>query len=245
MISFDDISKNYNGVSALHNFSLEIDAGETVGLIGPSGGGKTTALKLVNGLVTPDKGTLSIEGRPIEDWDMKILRQSIGYVIQEVGLFPHWTVSRNIGVSLTLAGWDETRIGKRVNELLDLVHLDPSIYSRRYPHELSGGQAQRIGVARALALKPKILLMDEPFGALDPLIRSNLQQELLAILAEVQTTTLLVTHDLAEVFRLVDRAAVVFNGTIEQVANPQKLYQHPQSDYLKQLIAAEIIPVVS
>lgn len=245
MISFDDVSKHYNGVPALRNFSLDINEGETVGLIGPSGGGKTTALKLVNGLVAPDKGSISIDGRPIEDWDMKALRQSIGYVIQEVGLFPHWTVRRNIGVSLTLAGWDEARIRKRVDELLDLVHLDPSIYSGRYPHELSGGQAQRIGVARALALKPKILLMDEPFGALDPLIRSNLQQELLAILASVNTTTLLVTHDLAEAFRLVDRAAVVYNGTVEQVASPQTLYRHPQSEYLKQLIAAEIIPVVT
>ncbi|MCH7521952.1 MAG: ATP-binding cassette domain-containing protein, partial [Candidatus Marinimicrobia bacterium] len=218
-----------------------VEAGETVVFIGPSGGGKTTALKMVNGLVQPSSGRITVQGKPVSEWDIKALRQSIGYVIQQVGLFPHWTVARNIAILPQLAGWSRAERDRRVDELLELVDLEPASFRDRYPHELSGGQAQRIGVARALALRPAILLMDEPFGALDPLIRAQLQAELLRILAQVQTTTLLVTHDLPEAFRMGDRIAVLVNGRVEQIDTPENLLRHPTSPFLKQLMEAELI----
>ena len=241
MITFLSVHKSYHKVPAIRDLSLTVEAGETVVFIGPSGGGKTTALKMVKGLVQPSSGRITVQGKPVSEWDIKALRQSIGYVIQQVGLFPHWTVARNIAILPQLAGWSRAERDRRVDELLELVDLEPASFRDRYPHELSGEQAQRIGVARALALRPAILLMDEPFGALDPLIRAQLQAELLRILAQVQTTTLLVTHDLPEAFRMGDRIAVLVNGRVEQIDTPENLLRHPTSPFLKQLMEAELI----
>ncbi len=241
MIEFQTASKTYGQSRALQGLTLAVEAGETVVLIGPSGGGKTTALKLVNGLVQPTAGDVLVDGRSVTAWDLLALRRSIGYVIQEVGLFPHWTIAANVGLLPRLVGWDAKDIDRRVNELLELVALDPVEFGTRYPRELSGGQAQRVGVARALALKPGILLMDEPFGALDPLLRVQLQQELLRILAEVHTTTLLVTHDLPEAFRMADRIAVLVDGQLQQVDTPAALRRAPQSEFIRRLMAAELM----
>ena len=241
MITFSSVSKAYNGTLVVHDLDLEVEPGQITVLIGPSGGGKTTILKMVNGLVQPNSGTVLVGGKSVLEWDLRALRRSIGYVIQEVGLFPHWTVARNIALLPRLDGWGQTDIAHRVDELLDLVALDPAVFRQRYPHELSGGQAQRVGVARALALRPGILLMDEPFGALDPLIRAQLQSELLRILDEVQTTTLLVTHDLAEAFRLGGRIAILVGGRLEQVDTPDHILQHPDSPFIRQLMDAELI----
>ena len=241
MIQYSTVSMSYDGTPALSGLDLSVEQGETVVLIGPSGGGKTTALKMVNGLVTPTSGTVTVDGRPVAAWDLQELRRRIGYVIQEVGLFPHWNVARNVGVLPRLAGWDQGEIDHRVDELLQLVGLEPGSYGQRYPHELSGGEAQRVGVARALALKPAILLMDEPFGALDPLTRAQLQRELLRILAEVKMTTLLVTHDLAEAFRLGDRVAVLVGGRLEQVDTPGRIRSGRESPFIRQLMDAELI----
>ena len=241
MIEFQTASKTYGQTEVLQGLTLAVEAGETVVLIGPSGGGKTTALKLVNGLVQPTSGTVLVDGRSVAAWDLLALRRSIGYVIQEVGLFPHWTVAANVGLLPRLLGWGAVEIDRRVNELLELVALDPGEYRQRYPRELSGGQTQRVGVARALALKPGILLMDEPFGALDPLLRAQLQQELLRILAEVHTTTLLVTHDLPEAFRMADRIAVLVDGQLQQVDTPAELRRAPKSEFIRRLMAAELM----
>ncbi len=241
MIEFQTASKTYGQTEMLHGLTLAVEAGETVVLIGPSGGGKTTALKLVNGLVQPTSGTVLVDGRSVDSWDLLALRRSIGYVIQEVGLFPHWTVAANVGLLPRLLGWGAGEIDRRVNELLELVALDPGEFRQRYPRELSGGQTQRVGVARALALKPGILLMDEPFGALDPLLRAQLQQELLRILAEVHTTTLLVTHDLPEAFRMADRIGVLVDGQLQQVDTPAELRRAPQSEFIRRLMTAELM----
>ena len=241
MIEFQTASKTYGQTEVLQGLTLAVEAGETVVLIGPSGGGKTTALKLVNGLVQPTSGAVLVDGRSVASWDLLALRRSIGYVIQEVGLFPHWTVAANVGLLPRLLGWGAGEIDRRVNELLELVALDPGEYRQRYPRELSGGQTQRVGVARALALKPGILLMDEPFGALDPLLRAQLQQELLRILAEVHTTTLLVTHDLPEAFRMADRIAVLVDGQLQQVDTPAELRRAPKSEFIRRLMAAELM----
>ncbi len=241
MIEFQTVTKTYGGLPALNELTFKVEPGETVVLIGPSGGGKTTALKLVNSLVAPSAGQVLVDGRPVDAWDQLALRRSIGYVIQEVGLFPHWTVAANVGMLPRLMGWNTSEIDRRVDELLELVALDPGEYGPRYPRELSGGQAQRVGVARALALKPAVLLMDEPFGALDPLLRAQLQSELLRILAEVNTTTLLVTHDLPEAFRLAGRIGVLVDGRLEQVDTPAGLRRNPQSEFIRQLLAAELL----
>lgn len=241
MIQFSAVSMSYGGAPIIRDLNLEVAAGETVVLIGPSGGGKTTALKMVNGLVMPTAGRVEVNGRPVERWDLRALRRISGYVIQEVGLFPHWTVARNVGILPRLSGWDGGKIARRVDELLALVELNPAEYGPRYPHELSGGEAQRVGVARALALKPAILLMDEPFGALDPLTRAQLQEELLRILGELNVATLLVTHDLAEAFRLADRVAVLVEGRLEQVDTPQRMLAQPESAFIRRLLAAELI----
>ena len=184
-----------------------------------------------------------VNGKPVHEWDTIALRRTIGYAIQQVGLFPHWTVARNVGVLPELEGWPRKDIDERIDELLTLVALDPGLMRIRYPRELSGGQAQRVGVARALALKPSVLLLDEPFGALDPLSRARLQEELLRILEEVETTTLFVTHNLTEAFRLGHRIAVLADGRLEQIGSPQDLVNDPTSPFLKQLLEAELLQV--
>ena len=214
-IEFRDVRYSRTGGPAvLDRFTLSIAAGETVALVGRSGAGKTTALKLVNRLLTPDAGAVLVQGRDTRDWDPIRLRRSVGYVLQEGGLFPHMTVAGNIAVILRLEGWDAARAEARVSELLDTVGLPPDTYARRWPHELSGGQRQRIGVARALAVDPPVLLMDEPFGAIDPTTRAELHAEFLRLQAALRKTVVIVTHDMAEALTLSDRIGVIDNGTL-------------------------------
>jgi osmoprotectant transport system ATP-binding protein len=214
IIDFRQVSYRLNGTAdILENLNLEIRRGETLVLLGRSGSGKTTTLKLINALLAPTAGEICVDGRPLGEWDVIRLRRNIGYVIQEVGLFPHFTIERNIGLVPRIENWPADRIRARVSELLKLVGLDPQIASR-YPHELSGGQRQRVGVARALAADPPILLMDEPFGALDPLTRAELQQEFLDLQSSLRKTVVFVTHDLHEALLLGTRIALMEAGQL-------------------------------
>jgi len=213
-IEFCDVSYRLNGgAPLLRNLNLTIHRGETLVLLGRSGSGKTTTLKLINHLLSPTEGEVRVDGRPLREWDVIRLRRMIGYVIQEAGLFPHYTVERNIGLVPKVEGWPEERIRERVRELLQLVGLEPQLASR-YPRDLSGGQRQRVGVARALAVDPPFLLMDEPFAALDPLTRAELQREFLALQARLQKTVVFVTHDLREALLLGSRIALLEAGRL-------------------------------
>jgi osmoprotectant transport system ATP-binding protein len=219
-IQFRNVSYRFdNGNPLLHNLNLEVRAGETLVLLGRSGSGKTTTLKLINRLLTPSDGDIQINGRSLRDWDVIRLRRTIGYVIQEVGLFPHFTVARNVGVVPHLEQWPAERIQKRVEELLQLVGLETQL-AARYPPELSGGQRQRVGVARALAADPPFLLMDEPFGALDPITRADLQREFLALQRRLGKTVIFVTHDLREAMLLGTRIALMEGGRLLTVKTP-------------------------
>jgi osmoprotectant transport system ATP-binding protein len=221
-IEFRNVSYGLNGGSeVLRDLNLEIRHGETLVLLGRSGSGKTTTLKLVNRLLTATEGEICVDGRPLREWDVIRLRRMIGYVIQEAGLFPHYTVERNIGLVPKIEGWPRDRIRQRVKELLILVGLEPQIGSR-YPRELSGGQRQRVGVARALAVDPPFLLMDEPFGALDPLTRVELQREFLALQKRLQKTVVFVTHDLREALLLGSRIALLEAGRLLAVHTKQE-----------------------
>ena len=237
MISLREVSKVWpGGVCAVDRLSLEIDSGEIVVLLGSSGCGKTTTLKLINRLVEPSAGRILIEGRDVADQDPVGLRRRIGYVFQGIGLFPHRSVAANVGAIPSLLGWRAARIEARVDELLELVGLDPASYRNRRPHELSGGQQQRVGVARALAAEASILLMDEPFGALDPLTRDALQQELLAMRRRLGLTILLVTHDVSEALLLADRVAVLAAGRILQLGTPAELFASPATPEVARLL---------
>lgn len=237
MISLREVSKVWpNGVCAVDGLSLEIDSGEIVVLLGSSGCGKTTTLKLINRLVEPSAGRILIDGRDVADQDPVGLRRRIGYVFQGIGLFPHRSVAANVGAIPSLLGWRAARIEARVDELLELVGLDPASFRNRRPHELSGGQQQRVGVARALAAEASILLMDEPFGALDPLSRDALQQELLAMRRRLGLTILLVTHDVSEALLLADRVAVLDAGRILQFGTPEELFASPATPEVTRLL---------
>ena len=209
--------------SVLRGLNLTIDGGETVALVGRSGAGKSTILKLINGLLTADAGQVFVEGRDTREWNAYELRRRVGYVLQEVGLFPHMTVATNVAVVPRLLGWNPPRIEDRVNEVLALVGLPAGVFAMRWPHELSGGQRQRVGVARALAADPPFLLMDEPFGALDPITRAELHREFRRIQAEVRKTVVIVTHDMGEAFVLASRVGVLADGTIAEIASPARL----------------------
>lgn len=235
VIEFRNVFYRTDGTPVLSDFSLEIASGETLILLGRSGSGKTTTLKLVNRLLTPTSGQIRVNGVPNSEANVIHLRRGIGYVIQEVGLFPHFTVERNIGLVPAISGWAADQIRDRARELLQLVGLPPEIASR-YPHQLSGGQRQRVGVARALAADPEILLMDEPFGALDPLTRDQLQREFLSLQQKLQKTVLFVTHDLHEALRLGSRIALMESGKLVTVLTPQDFLKsgHPlASAYVK------------
>jgi len=220
-LEFRGVSYRINGSLILDNLSFGIEPSRTLVLLGRSGSGKTTALKMVNGLLFPTSGQVLVESRATSDSDLIQLRRSIGYVIQEVGLFPHFTVARNIGIVPKIEEWKEDRIRARVQELLQLVGLAPEI-ANRYPHQLSGGQRQRVGVARALAADPEILLMDEPFGALDPLTRDELQREFLTLQRGLHKTVVFVTHDLREALRLGSRIALMEAGKLVTVLTPNE-----------------------
>jgi osmoprotectant transport system ATP-binding protein len=211
------------GRALLQQLSLAVDEGETLALIGRSGSGKTTALKLVNALVTPTEGEVRVAGRATTAWDPIRLRRRTGWVIQEVGLFPHLTVARNVGLVPELEGWEESRVRARVEELLEVVGLPAAEYAGRYPSELSGGQRQRVGVARALAADPPLVLLDEPFGALDPVTRVELQREFRALQTRLGKTAVFVTHDMREAAHVGDRIGVLANGRLVAIGTPAEL----------------------
>ena len=221
VIEFRDVSYRVEQTQVLSGLSLKATQGETLMLLGRSGSGKTTALKLVNRLVTPTSGEIRVRGTSNVEVDVIHLRRGIGYVIQDVGLFPHFTVERNVGLVPRIEGWSEDRVGARVRELLQLVGLAPE-FASRYPRQLSGGQRQRVGVARALAADPEILLMDEPFGALDPLTRDELQREFLSLQQRLRKTVLFVTHDLREALRLGSRIALMEAGKLVTALSPRE-----------------------
>lgn len=239
-IVFDGVTVRYAGVerNAVTDVSLEVAGGELVVLLGPSGCGKSTLLRTVNRLVPLQSGRVEVDGTDVAQLDAVELRRSIGYVIQAVGLFANMTVAQNIAVVPTLLGWERREIDARVDELLQLVGLDPAAYRNRRPSALSGGEAQRIGVARAIAARPRALLMDEPFGAVDVVVRTALQRELIRIVGELHTTTLFVTHDVDEAFRLADRIVVMREGRIEQTGAPFDVFQEPATAYVRQLVHA-------
>jgi osmoprotectant transport system ATP-binding protein len=222
IVEFQRVSYRIGGREILRDLSLAIEAGETIVLLGRSGSGKTTALKMVNGLLFPTEGEVRVEGKVTTAWDPVRLRRRIGYVIQDVGLFPHFTVERNVGLVPRLEGWDEPKIAARVKQLLREVELDPALFAMRYPRQLSGGQKQRVGVARALAADPPLLLFDEPFGALDPVTRLELQKQYLALRRELHKTSIFVTHDVREALMLASRIVLLHNGTLELVATPEE-----------------------
>jgi osmoprotectant transport system ATP-binding protein len=207
----------------LRGLDLDISSGETIALVGRSGAGKSTLLKAINGLIVPERGTVLVEGRDTREWNPFELRRRIGYVLQEIGLFPHLTVGENVAIVPNLLGWAAPRISRRVEEMLDLVGLPPGQYAARPALELSGGQRQRVGVARALAADPPILLMDEPFGALDPVTRAELHREFRRIQQRLRKTVVIVTHDMAEAFALATRVGVLDDGTIAQLEAPKTL----------------------
>jgi osmoprotectant transport system ATP-binding protein len=215
MIDFRNVSYSADGQrDVLSNLNLQVDAGETLVLLGRSGCGKTTTLKMINRLLDPTEGEVLVEGRRVREWDPIRLRRRIGYVIQEVGLLPHFTIERNIALLPELEGWPPERRRRRVDEMLNMVALDPEHFRRRYPRELSGGQRQRVGVARALAADPPILLMDEPFGALDPLTRAEIQRQFFALQERLRKTIIFVTHDIGEALILGTRIALLERGRI-------------------------------
>ncbi|WP_030846011.1 ABC transporter ATP-binding protein [Streptomyces sp. NRRL F-4474] len=240
MIRFEHVTKRYpDGTTAVEDLSFEVAEGELVTLVGPSGCGKTTTMKMVNRLIDPTSGRILLDGEDIAAADPVELRRRIGYVIQQVGLFPHKTVLENTATVPQLIGTPKAAARARAAELLELVGLDPSVYGGRYPEQLSGGQRQRVGVARALAADPPVLLMDEPFGAVDPVVRERLQNEFLTLQKTVRKTILLVTHDLEEAIRLGDRIAVYGTGTIEQFDRPAAVLGDPATPYVASFVGAD------
>lgn len=241
MIRLDRVAKRFpDGTIAVHELTMDVARGELVTLVGPSGCGKTTTLKMVNRLIEPTSGRIFINGRDVTRVDAVELRRGIGYVIQSVGLFPHRTIEQNVAVVPELAGWPRARRRARARELLELVGLDPVRHGRRYPHELSGGQRQRVGVARALAVDPPVLLMDEPFSAVDPVVRSQLQDEFLRLQDEVRKTILFVTHDIEEAVRLGDRTAVFAQGGhLEQYDTPAAILGTPATPFVADFVGAD------
>lgn len=220
LVQFSGVSVSLSNNPILFDLNLKVERGETLVLLGESGCGKTTTLKLVNRLLLPTSGEVLVEGRATTAWDPIALRRHIGYVIQEGGLFPHFTIARNVALVPSLSGWDEARIGERVRELLNLVGLDPERFAERYPRELSGGQRQRVGVARALAADPPLLLLDEPFGALDPLTRASLQREFADLSHRLGKTAILVTHDVREALVLATRIGLMHKGRLVLLETP-------------------------
>ncbi len=239
MIRLDRVSKHYPGqaTAAVRELSMDINAGEIVVLLGPSGCGKTTTLRLINRLIEPSSGRIVLDGEDVTRVDPDRLRRRIGYVIQQVGLFPHMTIAENIGIIPRTLGWDKKRINARVDELLDLVGLEPAKYRRRYPKQLSGGQQQRVGVARALAADPPVMLMDEPFGAIDPITRDRLQDEFLNLQARIRKTIVIVTHDVAEAIKLGDRIAILGDGArLAQYDTPSAILGEPAGEFVASFV---------
>ena len=250
MIEFQAVSKSYAAdtpshaaVTAIDGLSLKIERGEYVVLIGASGSGKSTMLKMINRMESHDAGKILLDGREIYSFKVRDLRLRMGYAIQSVGLFPHWTVERNIGVVPRMLGWHKNKISERVTTLLQLFDLDPATYRTRWPHELSGGQQQRVGVARALAADPDVLLMDEPFGALDPVIRASLQLEMKRIHQTSGKTIVMVTHDIDEALLLATKIVLLDRGKVVQVASPLVLLTQPANDFVVDFVGRSDIGI--
>jgi osmoprotectant transport system ATP-binding protein len=241
MIRLDGLGKRYrDGTVAVDDVTLEVRRGEMVMLVGPSGGGKSTTLRLINRLIEPTSGRIWLDGRDVTQEDPEKLRRGMGYVIQRIGLFPHRTVEQNVATVPGLLSWDQDRTRRRVTELLELVGLEPATYAKRYPNELSGGQQQRVGVARALAADPPVLLMDEPFGAVDPIARDRLQEQFRRIQADLHKTVVFVTHDIDEAVRLGDRIAVLGPaGKLQQYADPSTLLAAPANEQVAAFVGAD------
>ena len=238
MITFESVTKRYpDGTVAVDSLDLDIPDGKIMVLVGPSGCGKTTTLRMINRLVEPTSGTILLDGKNVADANPAQLRRGIGYVIQQTGLFPHRTVEDNIATVPLLNGWDKRRARDRAGELMDLVGLDRATMAKRYPHQLSGGQQQRVGVARALAADPPVLLMDEPFSAVDPIVRASLQDELIRLQAELHKTVVLVTHDVEEAIKVGDLVAVFRpGGHLVQVDSPERILGAPVDDYVRDFV---------
>jgi len=240
VIEFKDVIKEYpNGFRAVDNLNLTVHDGEICVLIGPSGCGKTTALRMVNRLIDVTRGEILIDGQPNDEFEPEILRRQIGYAIQQIGLLPHMTIRDNVAIVPRLLDWDEDRIRQRVDLLLDMVGIDPSIHGDKYPRQLSGGQQQRVGVARALGADPPLMLMDEPFGAVDPITRAILQEEFLQIQQEVSKTIIFVTHDIDEAIYMGDRIALLRAGRLVQYDSPDDLLAKPRDDFVREFVGAD------
>ncbi len=240
MLDFSDVSKAFNGITVVHPFSLSIEPGEVVVLLGPSGCGKTTILRMVAGLISPTQGRIAIESTPLNRQTIGAVRRKLGYVIQEGGLFPHLTGVDNVTLMARHEGWPRKRIEDRLAELLEMTQFPPSGL-RRYPSELSGGQRQRLSLMRALFLDPRILLLDEPLGALDPLIRAGLQRDLDQVFARTGATVLLVTHDLVEASRLADRVCVMNAGRIVQQGRFAEILRNPSDEFVREFISSQVV----
>lgn len=238
MIEISDLTKRYGEHVVVDSVTLRVEKGETLVLLGGSGSGKTTTLKMVNRLVEPTSGRVIVAGQDVTRGPPHELRRRIGYVFQRLGLFPHFTVAENIGITPKLMGWDDARIRARVHALLDLVELDPALFASRRPHELSGGQAQRVAVARALAAEPPVLLFDEPFGALDPMTRERLQVSFCELRKKLGFTSMFVTHDMVEAMALGDRVAVMKGGKLLQVGTVHDLAANPADPYVEEIVLA-------
>jgi osmoprotectant transport system ATP-binding protein len=237
MIELERLSRRYGATLAVEDLSLQVARGELLVLLGGSGSGKTTTLKMVNRLIEPSAGRVRIAGRDTRELAPHLLRRGIGYSFQQVGLFPHLTVARNVAITPQLLGWSPARIAARVDELLNLVELEPSAFRDRRPDQLSGGEQQRVGLARALAAEPEVVLLDEPFGSLDPLTRDRLQSWFAALRRRLGFTAIFVTHDMVEALVLGDRIAVLNQGRLAQVGTPAELLNAPASSYVAELMA--------
>lgn len=237
IIQFDHVSKLYDGKAVVDDINFTIEKGEFITILGTSGSGKTTTLKMINKLITASQGTIRFKGTDVNSLDSVALRRQIGYVVQQIGLFPHMTVADNIATVPKLLGWDKEKITARVKELLTLMQLPFDQYAKRYPSELSGGQQQRIGVARALAADPDVMLFDEPFGAIDAITRNDLQAELARIHAKLgDKTFIFITHDINEAFKLGTRVLIMDQGKISQFDTPERIIENPGNDFVRQLI---------
>lgn len=232
MIEIKNVTKIYDGIRAVNQLDLTVRDGEIFVLLGSSGCGKSTTLNMINRLIEPTEGNIYIDGKDIKDFKPEILRRSIGYVVQGTGLFPNMTVGQNIGIVPKMLKWNSQEIKRRVKELLEMIGLDPDKYVKKYPHQLSGGEAQRIGVARALAANPGILLMDEPFGAVDPINRANLQNEFMKLQKKLHTTVVLVTHDIGEAMKMGDRIALMDQGKLQGVGTPRELLCNKDNQFI-------------
>jgi osmoprotectant transport system ATP-binding protein len=243
MIELDHVTKRYGSSTVVDDLSLTIGDGEFCVIIGSSGAGKSTALKMINQLIPLSAGAIRVDGRDARSVAPEELRRRMGYVIQSIGLFPHWTVERNIGAVPVLLGWPGPRIRDRTHELLVVLKLDPESFSRKYPHQLSIGQQQRVGIARALAADPDVLLMDEPFGALDPITRDALQSEIARIQRESRKTVVFVTHDMEEALKLASRIAVMDRGRLIQAGTPLEILAAPVNDFVRDLVGQDEVGI--